>query len=134
MTPAPYDFEAAVDARRRAARDQAHAEQGRADASRALAQAEHDYRLALARTILAVHADGAAWTVAQDLARGDKQVARLRYDRDVAKGVLDAAEQASYRHMADRRDLTELIRWSRARDLAENGGGDPQWTREGAAA
>jgi hypothetical protein len=110
---APYDFAEAISATQRAAKAQKGAEQARRDAARDLAGKEHAYRLALAKKILEAHADGVAWTVAQDIARGDDRVAQLRYERDVAKGVLDAAEQRAWRHTADRKDMTEFIQWSR---------------------
>lgn len=110
--PEPYDFGQARQAFAQAARAQADAERFRIDASRGAAEAERAYRVALARKILEVHADGCAWTVAQDLARGDDRVAGLRYDRDVARGVLDAAEQAGWRHTADRKGAHLMAEWS----------------------
>lgn len=115
----PYDFAQAVAAARRAAESQKGGEQAVRDASADLAEKERLYRLALARKIVEVHAGGAAWTVAQDLARGDEQVATLRYERDVARGVLEAAQQRAWRHTADRKDVLEFIHWSKARELAE---------------
>jgi hypothetical protein len=109
----PYDFQQARDAINSAKTVQAQAEAFRRDAAKALASAEQTYRIALAKKIVEVHAAGAAWTVAQDLARGDEAVAQLRYLRDVARGVLDAAEQAGWRHAADRKDLGRLVDWSR---------------------
>lgn len=109
----PYDFGEAITATRRAAEAQKAAEQDRRDSAKDLAEKEQTYRVALAKQIVAEHAAGAAWTVAQDLARGEKRVAQLRYERDVAKGVLDAAEQRAWRHTADRKDMTEFIQWSR---------------------
>lgn len=109
----PWDFAEAVAAARKGHEAQREAEQVRRDASEKLAKREQAYRLALARKIVEVQAAGSAWTVAQDLARGDKDVAQLRYERDVAKGVLDAEETRAWRHTADRKDLTEFIQWSR---------------------
>lgn len=111
--PQPYDFNEAREAVREASQAMKAAEQNRRDASERLASAERAYRMALARKIVEEHADGVAWTVAQDVARGDKTVADLRYARDVAKGVLDAAETVAWRHTADRRDLSALIDWSK---------------------
>lgn len=108
----PYDFGQARTAVQTASEAMKAAEQFRRDASKDLAEAERTYRVALARKIVEVHGDGSAWTVSQDLARGDKAVADLRYERDVAKGVLDAAETVAWRHTADRRDLSKLIDWS----------------------
>jgi hypothetical protein len=111
--PSPYDFTDARDAARAASEAMKTAEQARRDASATLAAAERSYRVALARKIVELHADGCAWSVCSDLARGDKAVADLRYARDVAKGVLDAAETVAWRHTADRRDLSALIDWSK---------------------
>ena len=132
MSESPYTFAEAVAAARRAAKAQRNAEDAVRDDSAALAEKERIYRLALARRIVEVHAEGAAWTVAQDLARGDEKVADLRYDRDVARGVLEASQQRAWRHTADRKDMLELIRWSRTRELAEAGAGgeQPSWTSE----
>lgn len=114
----PMNFNDAVALARRAAEAQKDGEQTVRDASEKHAEAERLYRMAYAKQILQAHADGAAWTVAGDLARGEKAVADLRYSRDVAKGVLDAAEQRAWRHTADRKDALEFITWSRARDIA----------------
>lgn len=117
----PYTFTEAVAAARRAHDAQRAGEQAVRDAAGDLAEKERAYRVALARQIVEVHAEGAAWTVAQDLARGDDRVAELRYLRDVAQGVLEAAQQRAWRQAADRRDTLEMIRWSRSRELAEGG-------------
>lgn len=121
MTEAPYTFAEAVAACRRAAEAQKDGERAVRQAATDLAEKERLYRLALAKQIVEQHADGAAWTVAQDLARGNERVADLRYGRDVAQGVLEAAQQRAWRHTADRKDVLELVAWSRRRELAENG-------------
>ena len=126
----PYDFPEAVAAARRAAEAQKAGEQAVRDASADLAEKERLYRLALAKRIVEVHAEGAAWTVAQDLARGDETVARLRYERDVAKGVFDAASQRAWRHTADRKDVLELIAWSRLVHGHDAAGQQPSWSPE----
>lgn len=125
MNESPYTFGEAVAAARRGAQAQQAGEQAVRDAAADLAEKERGYRVALARKIVEVHAGGAAWTVAQDLARGDQGVADLRYHRDVAAGVLEAAQQRAWRHTADRKDVLEFIEWSRRRELAENGGHAP---------
>lgn len=97
------------------------------------AEAERAYRLALAKEITRLRANSVAATLTADLARGDELVAKLRYDRDVAAGVVEAAKQSGWRLQANRRDGHEFIAWSKRRDLAENGGGSPQWTGSQAA-
>lgn len=108
----PYSFDEAKAAAARASRAQATGEQALREASKKLAEAEQAYRVALAQAIVRLHAEGAAWSVSGDLARGDKHVADLRYSRDVAQGVFEAAQTVGWRHSADRKDVLELIRWS----------------------
>jgi len=117
---APFDIAGARDAVRVAGRVQAQVEDDLRSASRALAEAESAYRRALSESIVSLHADGTAWSVCGDIARGDKRVAGLRRDRDIAEGMLDATRQAAFRRGADRRDLSQLIRWSERRDLSDD--------------
>lgn len=127
----PLDFPAAVALARRSAEAQKAAEQAVRDASTDLAEKERLYRKSLATAIVEQHAGGSAWTVAQDLARGTPTVADLRYERDVAKGVLEAAQQRSFRHMADRRDVLQFVLWSRQCSVAELSGRtepEPDWS------
>ena len=123
MNAEPFDFPQAVAAARRASEAQRAGEDAVRDAARGLAEAERLYRMAYAKQILMEHAEGAAWTVAQDLARGRQGVADLRYERDVAQGVLEAAQQRAWRHTADRKDMLEFIQWSRR--VAPDGQRDP---------
>ncbi len=113
MTDQAWDFFQGVAASRKAKEKQEESEQARRDASRDLAECEQAYRLALAQKIVTLTAEGAPATVAKDRARGDKEVARLGYVRDVAKGILDAEETRAWRHTADRKDVNEFIIWSR---------------------
>ena len=90
------------------------------------AEKEMAYRQALAVRILELHANGAAWTVCQDLARGDEKVSRLRRDRDIAEGVKEATLQAAWRRSADRKDAQRFSDWSMRREMAEG------WTPDAA--
>lgn len=113
MNPAPYDFSEAREAARKASEAQAATEAALRDATRNRAEKERAYRVALAERILTAHGDeGVAWSACQDIARGDENVARLRYERDVADGIVEALAQAGWRHAADRKDLQRLIAWS----------------------
>jgi hypothetical protein len=118
---APWTFDEAARRCTDASRRQEQAEHAYRDATIAFAHAEEAYRRALAETILRVHADGAAWTAAGDLARGDQRVAGLRRDRDIAEGVRDALMQACWRRVADRKDAQRFADWSQRRELAETG-------------
>lgn len=117
----PLDITEARAAARQASENQRFGEDQLREAYRASAEAEQSYRKALATRITELHADGAAWTVCADLARGDENVAKLRYDRDVAEGVKEAALQAAWRHSADRRDVGRFCDWSARIDLASGG-------------
>lgn len=119
MNPSPFDFTEARTAARKASEAQAATENAMLDAARKRADAERKYRVALAKRIVTAHAEGIAWTACQDIARGDEEVARLRYERDVADGVAEALSQAGWRHASDRRDLQRLISWSEK--VAPNG-------------
>ena len=130
MTVAPYTFGQAREAAARAAQAQQHAEQALLEAARDFARAEEAYRVALAQEIVRQHDAGVAWTVAPDLARGERTVARLRRERDVAEGVREALQQACWRRVADRKDTQRFVEWSLRRDLAEGAPGtaEPQWS------
>ena len=56
--------------------------------------AEYEYRVALAQEIAKLRADGNPVTIVPDMARGDKQVARLRLDRDLKEVSFKAAGEA----------------------------------------
>jgi hypothetical protein len=114
MKPAsePMDFAAAVAASREASDAQHNAERFYATKGREYAEAERAYREALAQAITRLKSEGIAITVAQDLARGDKRVAELRFNRDLAEGLRDAAAQSIWRHQSDRRELRVFLSWS----------------------
>jgi hypothetical protein len=109
----PMDFASAVAASREASEAQQNAERWYASKGREYAEAERAYREALAQAIARLRADGIAITVAQDLARGDKHVASLRFKRDLAEGLRDAAAQSIWRHLAARRELLQFVDWSK---------------------
>jgi DNA-binding transcriptional LysR family regulator len=121
----PWDIGQARAAAHQASQSQAAAEEFIKDAFKQFAEAEEQYRIALAKRIVELRAEGWAATVCQDLARGDVNVARLRRERDIAEGVKEAAVQASWRRSADRRDVEAFIDWSKRRDLAEGFGRAP---------
>lgn len=117
-TLSPLEIEDARKAAHRASEVQREVENLIRDASRKLAEAERAYRRRLSERIVQLHAeDGYAITMCGEIARGEADVSQLRYVRDVAKGVLDAAQQQAFRRGADRRDLHQLIDWSERRDL-----------------
>lgn len=119
MTTAPYTFEEARATSNVLNQNQKAAEDETKRAYRAYAEAERAYRMALAAEITRLRASGISVTLAADLARGERTVADLRYRRDVAEGLVEAAKQSGWRHQANRKDGHELLRWSANRDLAE---------------
>lgn len=82
----------------------------------AYANAEHDYRVALAAKIAELEANGAKVTTISDKARGDPTVAKLKLERDLAEVLYDTARDA----MLVYRKQIEVIRdqiereWSKA--------------------
>jgi hypothetical protein len=111
MNPTPYDFNEARDAINQAKATQKAGEAQVKAAYREFAMARQAYQVALAEAILRYRAEHAA-TICAELARGDKKVAELRFKRDVAEGVMEAAKSAIWRHTADRKDLARLVDWS----------------------
>jgi len=61
---------------------------------RTYAQAEHDYRIGLAEKILIERTNGLPVTIISDVCRGDKKIAKLKFERDVAETVYKAAMEA----------------------------------------
>ena len=51
----------------------------------AFAKAEHDYKVASAQKILSLRAEGVPVTIISDLVKGDREVAKLRMDRDISE-------------------------------------------------
>lgn len=61
---------------------------------RAYAQAERDYKVALAQRILAEREKGTPVTIISDICKGDTEIARLRFERDCAEVVYKSALEA----------------------------------------
>jgi hypothetical protein len=118
----PWTFDQAEEKCQGASRRQKAAEESLAEAAREFAKAEEAYRLKLAEAIIEIHAEGVAWTVAPDVARGRKDVAALRRDRDIKEGVREAFQQAAWRRGADRKDAQRFADWSMRREIAEGYG------------
>lgn len=63
------------------------------DAGRRLAEAECAYRVALHSEIARLRAEGQPVTITPDLARGERQVAAFRMNRDLAKTDWEVSRQ-----------------------------------------
>lgn len=118
----PWDFADAVRASNDAETEQRRVESEIHVAYKQYAQKERLYRVALARKILELKLGGMAITACETVAKGDQRIAELREERDIAEGVKETAKHAAWRANADRRDISDLIRWSARRDLAEYSG------------
>ena len=57
------------------------------------AQAEHDYRVALAQKTLQLRAEGVQVSIIADICRGDQAIAKLRLERDIAQTIYEAAQE-----------------------------------------
>jgi hypothetical protein len=121
----PWTFGEAHAAHTAATTNQTQAEAFVKQAYRQYAESERVYREALAKRITELRAEGNSVTLCGDLARGDKHVADLKYKRDVAEGVKEAAAHAIWRATADRRTVEAFTQWSMRRDLAEGYGSGP---------
>lgn len=61
---------------------------------RANAEAEQKYRVALAQKILEERDKGTPVTIISDICRGDKAIAKLKFERDCAEVTYKAAQEA----------------------------------------
>jgi hypothetical protein len=58
------------------------------------AQAEHDYKVRLSQQILIERDKGMPVTIISDICRGNAEIAKLRFERDVAEVAYKAAQEA----------------------------------------
>lgn len=115
----PWEFETAEAKHRSASEASKHTAQFVKSSYRDWAQKETAYREALAKKITELRDTGTSITLAKDLARGDKIVAKLKMEAMIAEGVVEAAKQSAFAAQADRRAVEGLADWSKRRELAE---------------
>jgi hypothetical protein len=60
------------------------------------AQAEHDYRVALAKEMTIQRTDGMPVTILSDICRGKEEIAKLKMERDIAESLYESCLQAIY--------------------------------------
>lgn len=60
------------------------------------AKAEAEYRTALAEKILIERDEGMPVTIINDVCRGDKRIAKLKMERDIAETLYETCLQAIY--------------------------------------
>jgi hypothetical protein len=73
------------------------------------AHAEEAYRVALASKMIELKLEGEKVTILSDIARGDKTVAGLKRDRDIAKGVSDACKSSIHSLQSTMSGIQSLI-------------------------
>ena len=61
---------------------------------RAYAESERRYKVALAEKMLAEREKGVPVTILSDVCRGDREIAKLRFERDVSEQAYKAALEA----------------------------------------
>lgn len=54
---------------------------------------EYRYRTALSKELVRLRAEGQAVTHLADIARGKEEIAKLRFDRDIAEGLVNSASE-----------------------------------------
>lgn len=57
------------------------------------AKKEYKYRTALSKRLIELRAEGQAVTHLLDIAKGMEDIAKLRFDRDIAEGLVKSAEE-----------------------------------------
>ena len=75
----------------------------------ASANAEEAYRVELAKKMIQLKLEGEKVTIISDLSRGDKVVAGLKRDRDIAKGVSDACKSSIHSLQSTMSGIQSLI-------------------------
>jgi hypothetical protein len=82
-------------------------------AVKAHAEAEQVYRMAYATKLVELRGDAIPVGIATELAKGDEHVAKLKFDRDLAKGMIDVARERLRQLDGERASLRQLLEWSR---------------------
>jgi hypothetical protein len=82
-------------------------------AVKAHAEAEQSYRIAYATKLVELRSNATPVGIATEMAKGDESVARLKYERDLAKGMIDVARERLRQLDGERASLRQLLEWSR---------------------
>lgn len=75
-----------------------------------LAQKERDYKVASAKRMLVLRAEGYPATLIPDLTRGDEEIAKLRMERDIAQTLYDTSREAINSYKLQIRIVQEQIK------------------------
>lgn len=78
---------------------------------------EYKYRTALSKRLVELRATGQPVTHLADIARGEEEIARLRFDRDIAEGLKNSAEKGTdfYKLYAKLMEAQTSREWGQAR-------------------
>lgn len=76
------------------------------------AEAEHAYRKAHAQKMVELRSDATPATLCQDLSKGSDRVSQLKYERDLAKGMIDVSRERLRQLDGERASLRQLLEWS----------------------
>lgn len=63
--------------------------------AREYAERERKYRVALSQRLLQRRAEGCPATILSDVVRGEKDIAKLKEDRDIAEGLMKSSEKGT---------------------------------------
>lgn len=87
------------------------------------AEAEQAYRVALAKRILELKTDGMSVSLINDLSRGDKTVAELKMQRDIAESMYDACREKIKDLRSEIDIMRSILTWEREEYKNSNIGG-----------
>ncbi len=87
--------------------------------SEKFAAAKRDYHIAAADKVIELKKESHPVTIINDLVKGDKQVAELRYKKDVAEGVMKACKESMADIRAALDSYRSILTWLRSEK--ENG-------------
>lgn len=85
--------------------------------SKEYAKREHDYRVALSKRLIERRLEGYPVTILSDIVRGEEDIAKLKYERDIAEGLKESAEKGTdfYKLTARLMDSQDSREWSNPR-------------------
>ena len=78
------------------------------------AEAERDHHIAVAKATLVLKNSGHSITLIRDLVKGDTTVARLKYELDIAEGILKACIESMKDIRAAIDSYRSIISWKKA--------------------
>ncbi|WP_010094500.1 hypothetical protein [Ornithinibacillus scapharcae] len=74
------------------------------------AETEQKYRVALAKEILTLKADGMKVTIIDNIAKGNEEIAQLKFERDYAEDMFKAAIKSLEALQAELSGLQSILR------------------------